>query len=157
MHTDTPGIILGAGTAEEASHGNSLWSNGKGFGENKTRNIASSILNWLCNPEWDIFSLQALETSTEQITMLLRIKIICKIRGLDWMVLIVFLSSKIPWMPDHLPNGPKNTKAWGFLRMKEVLVPINCGNLVKPAINHSFLGLGIPKLYFSSERLLYTP
>lgn len=80
--------------------------------------------------------------------MLLRIKIICKIRGLNWIILIIFLSSKIPCMPDHLPNGHKNTitqKLWDILRMKEVLVPINHENLVlvgKTGHKQQFSGAG---------------
>lgn len=55
-----------------------------------------------------------------------------KIRQLDWKIPIVFLSCKIPFMPDHLPNGPKTPlhKSLGFLRMKEVFVPTQHENLV---------------------------
>lgn len=71
-----------------------------------------------CNPELDFSPLYLSlgKTITEQITMLLRIIIICKIRELDWKIPRVFLSCKIPFMPDHFPNGPKTPlhKGLGF-------------------------------------------
>lgn len=65
----------------------------------------------------------------------------------DWKIPIVFLSCKIPLMPDHVPNGPKTTlhKSLGFLTMKEVLVPINHENLVlidKTSHKPQFSGAG---------------
>lgn len=50
-------------------------------------------------------------------------------------------------MPGHVPNGPKTPlhKSLGFLRMKEVLVPINHENLVlidKTSHKQQFSGAG---------------
>lgn len=141
IHTQsTPDLTLGIGVRGKASHGNRLWSKEKGLREGKIKNTPNSelntyasILNWL--QSWVRFfplSLSLRKRITEQIMMFFWIIITLKIRQLDWKIPIVFLSCKIPFMPDHLPNGPKTPlhKSLGFLRMKEVFVPTQHENLV---------------------------